>query len=348
VAWRLGELAARIDGELVGDPQRRVAGIRTLDDAGPDDLSFLSRPEYVAAARASRAGALLTGRRWPELAADQVVVADPVRALAALLEFCYPESRPHPGVHPTAVLGEGVEVAGSAHVGPYVVLGAGTRVGERAVVHAHVVVGERCEIGADAVLHPHVVLYRRVRIGPGTVLHAGAVLGADGFGYASRGMEHTKIPQVGDVEVGSEVEIGALSAVDRALLGSTRVGDGTKIDNLVQVGHNVQIGRGAILCGQVGIAGSARLGDGVVLGGQAGVAGHLSVGDDVRVASKSAVYETVPAGGTVAGIPAVPIGGWRRQQALVRRLAELWRRLRALERRRGAPAAGEESEEREP
>jgi UDP-3-O-[3-hydroxymyristoyl] glucosamine N-acyltransferase len=335
VAWRLAGLADRVGGELVGDPERAIAGIRTLDEAGPADLSFLTRPEYLPAARASRAGALLVGRRWSELAADQIVVPDPARALADLLELCYPEPRPRAGVHPTAVVGPGVEIAGSAHVGPYAVLGAGTRVEDGAVVHAHVVVGEECVIGARAVLHPHVVLYRRVRVGAGSVVHAGSVLGADGFGYATRGVEHTKIPQVGDVELGDEVEIGALSAVDRALLGSTRIGDGTKIDNLVQVGHNVRIGRGAILCGQAGIAGSARLGDGVVLGGQAGVAGHLAVGDGVRVASKSAVYETVPAGETVAGIPAVPIGGWRRQQALVRRLAELWRRLRALERRLG-------------
>lgn len=343
MAWRLADLAERVGGEVAGDAGLEVAAIRTLDEAEAGDLSFLTRPEYLPAARASRAGALLVGRRYAELAAVQLVVADPARALAELLDFCYPEPRPRPGVHATAVLGAGVEIDGSAHVGPFAVIGAGSRVGARAVVHAHVVIGEACEIGADAVLQPHVVLYRRVRVGAGTVVHAGAVLGADGFGYASHEGGHTKIPQVGDVDIGREVEIGALSAVDRALLGSTRVGDGTKVDNLVQVGHNVRIGRGAILCGQAGIAGSARLGDGVVLGGQAGVAGHLTVGDGVRVASKSAVYETVAAGETMAGIPAVPIAGWRRQQALVRRLAELWRRLRALERRAGG--GGDDPEE---
>lgn len=332
MAPSLGELAARVGGEVVGDPQRRVERIRTLDEAGSDDLSFLTSARYLAAARASRAGAILVGRRTEELGADQLVVADPQRALAELLDWLHPEPRAAAGVHPTAVLGAGAEVDPSAHVGPYAVIGARARVGAGAAVHAHAVVGEECEVGAGAVLHPHVVLYRRVRVGANTVVHAGAVLGADGFGYATEGGVHTKIPQVGDVEIGSEVEIGALSAVDRALLGSTSVGDGTKIDNLVQVGHNVRIGRGAILCGQAGVAGSARIGDGVVLAGQAGVAGHLSVGDGVRVAAKSAVYESVGAGETVAGIPAVPIGSWRRQQALTRRLQELWRRLRAVER----------------
>lgn len=343
MARSLGELAARVGGEVVGDPARRVEGIRTLDEAESADLSFLTNARYLEAARTSRAGAILVGRRTEGLAADQLVVTDPARALAELLDWLYPEPAAVAGVDPTAVIGAGAEIHASAHVGPYAVIGARARVGLGAVVHAHVVVGEECEIGDGAVLHPHVVLYRRVRVGARSVVHAGAVLGADGFGYATQGGEHTKIPQVGDVEIGREVEIGALSAVDRALLGSTSVGDGTKIDNLVQVGHNVRIGRGAILCGQAGIAGSARLDDGVVLAGQSGVAGHLTVGRDVRVASKSAVYESVEAGTTVAGIPAVAIGAWRRQQALVHRLQELWRRLRALERRVGGAARdGEE------
>jgi UDP-3-O-[3-hydroxymyristoyl] glucosamine N-acyltransferase len=342
VSWSLGELAGRLGGEVVGRPERRVGRIATLEDAGPEDLSFLTSGRYLAAARSSRAGAILVGRRVPELAADQLVVADAPRALATLLEWFHPEPRPEPGVHPTAVIGEGARVDPSAFVGPYAVIGARSSLGPGAVVHAHAVVGEDCEIGAGAVLHPHVVLYRRVRVGAGSVVHAGAVLGADGFGYASGEGEHAKIPQVGDVEVGEDVEIGALSAVDRALLGTTSVGDGTKIDNLVQVGHNVRIGNGAILCGQSGVAGSARLGHGVVLAGQVGVSGHLTVGDGVRVAAKSAVLEPVAEGETVAGIPAVPIGAWRRQQALVRRLTEIWRRLRRLERAHDGPDEGDE------
>jgi UDP-3-O-[3-hydroxymyristoyl] glucosamine N-acyltransferase len=204
------------------------------------------------------------------------------------------------------------------------------------------VVGRGSSVGAGAVLHPHVVLYPGVELGERAVVHAGSVLGADGFGYATERGAHLKIPQVGGVEIGADVEIGALSAVDRATLDATVIGAGTKIDNLVQVGHNVRVGRNSILCGQVGIAGSAELGDGVVLGGQAGVAGHLALGDGAQVASKSAVYEGVAAGEVVAGIPAVPIGRWRRRQALAARLEEIWRRLRALERGRAAGGTGEE------
>ncbi len=342
MAWTLGRLAERVGGEVAGNPQRVIEGIQTLAAAGSGDLSFLTGPKYVDAARASAAGAILVGERRTDLGCDQLVVPDPALALARLLADFYPEASRSAGTHPTAVVGSGCVIAPTAHLGAYVVLGEGVVVGAHAVIHPHVVVGDGCSIGEAVVLHPHAVLYRRTRLGPRTVVHAGAVLGADGFGYATEGAGYRKIPQVGDVVLGADVEIGANSAVDRALLGSTEIGAGAKIDNLVQVGHNVRIGRGAILCGQAGIAGSARLGDGVVVGGQAGVGGHLELGDGVRVASKSAVYESIAAGATVAGIPAVPIGVWRRQQSLVRRLAEIWRRLRRLE--RSSPESGAEGE----
>jgi UDP-3-O-[3-hydroxymyristoyl] glucosamine N-acyltransferase len=349
VGWTLAELAAWVGGEVVGDPQRRIERVATLDSAGPDDLSFLTSARYLEAARASRAGALLAGARVAGFGGGQIVVARPALALARLLQRLHPAPAPAAGVHPTAVIGAGAEVDPSAAVGPYAVVGEGGRLGARVVVHAHAVVGAGCEVGAGSVLHPHVVLYPGVRLGERVVVHAGTVLGADGFGYAADDGVHVKVPQLGGVEIGDDVEIGALAAVDRATLGATRVGAGTKIDNLVQVGHNVEIGRGSILCGQVGVAGSAKLGDGVVLGGQSGVGGHLEVGARVQVASKSALYDSVPAGRTVAGIPAVEIATWRRQQALGRRLAEIWRRLRGVERRLdadqasgGAAADGEE------
>jgi UDP-3-O-[3-hydroxymyristoyl] glucosamine N-acyltransferase len=190
-------------------------------------------------------------------------------------------------------------------------------------------------VGERAVLHPHVVLYEGTEVGAGSVVHAGVVLGSDGFGYATHGGVHHKIPQVGRVVVEEEVEIGANSAVDRATLGETRLGRGSKLDNLVQVGHNVQVGEASILCGQVGIAGSARLGKGVVLGGQAGVGNHLTVGDGTQVAAKSAVLADAAPGSRLGGIPAVELGAWRRQAVLLGKLEEMARRLRALERRVG-------------
>jgi UDP-3-O-[3-hydroxymyristoyl] glucosamine N-acyltransferase len=310
------------------------------------DLSFLTSPRYRAQAVASRAGALLVG---PALAAmadiaalrrDLLVVDDPGYALALLLARFHPGdsgSRREPGVHPTAILELGCVVDPTAHVGPYVVIGEGSRIGAGATLHAFVAVGRSCAVGEAAVLHPHAVLYDGTEVGAAVIVHAGVVLGADGFGYATHGGAHHKVPQLGRVVVEANVEIGANSTVDRATLGATRIGAGTKIDNLVQIGHNVQVGRHSILCGQAGIAGSARLGDGVVLAGQSGVAGHIELGDRVQVAAKSAALASVGAGTVVAGIPAVEMRKWRRQTVLISRLEEMSRRLRALERRLGEP-----------
>jgi UDP-3-O-[3-hydroxymyristoyl] glucosamine N-acyltransferase len=356
VGYRLAELAELVGGRIEGDPERAVETIRILEEAGPADLSFLTSPRYRAQAVASGAGALLVG---PAMAAmtdiaagrDLLVADDPGYALAVLLAHLHPEGRREPGVHPTAILEPGCEVHPSAHVGPYVVIGEGSRIGAHAALHAFVAVGRRCVVGEGAVLHPHSVLYDGTEVGEAAVVHAGVVLGADGFGYATHGGAHHKVPQLGRVVVEANVEIGANATVDRATLGATRIGAGTKIDNLVQVGHNVQVGKHCILCGQAGIAGSARLGDGVVLAGQAGVAGHIQLGDRVQVAAKSAALASVDKGTAVAGIPAVEMRKWRRQTVLISRLEEMSRRLRALERRLGesgepeAPADDGESGE---
>jgi UDP-3-O-[3-hydroxymyristoyl] glucosamine N-acyltransferase len=353
VAYRLAELAELVGGRVEGDPDREVEAIRTLEAAGPRDLSFLNHPRYRAQAAASAAGALLVGRDVrdvrdvpPELASgpdtprrDLLVVDDPAFALARLLAHLTPQEGPEPGVHPTAVLAPDCSVDPTAHVGPYAVIGAGSRIGAAAAVHALVVVGRGCTVGEAAVLHPHAVLYDGTEIGPRSVVHAGAVLGSDGFGYATHGGVHHKVPQLGRVVVEGDVEIGAGSTIDRATLGETRIGAGTKIDNLVQVGHNVRVGRHCILCGQAGIAGSARLGDYVVLAGQAGVSGHIDLGDGAQVAAKSAALGPVPAGAQVAGIPAVAMRRWKRQIVLSSRLEEMSRRLRALERKVGAEPA---------
>lgn len=344
-SFRLAEIAERIGAQVQGPAgagEVRVERVRTLDAAEPSDLSFLTRAahrtSYREAAERSRAAALLVGPEDVAGLEDRplLVVDDPSAALIPLLELFHPIAPPTPGVHPTAVV-DGAEIDPAARIGPYVVLGKGTRVGARARLDAHVVVGRECEIGPDTVLHPHVVLYDRTVVGARTVVHAGTVLGADGFGYVTRGGAqgpvHHKVPQVGRTVLGEDVEIGALSAVDRAALEETRIGDGSKIDNLVQVGHNVVTGRGCILCGQVGIAGSARLGNYVVLGGQSGSAGHLELGDGVQVAGKSAVFESVPAGRKVGGSPAIELGRWKRQTILLERLGEWSRRLRGLEKR---------------
>jgi UDP-3-O-[3-hydroxymyristoyl] glucosamine N-acyltransferase len=341
VGFRLAELAELGGGRVEGDPDRAVEAIRTLEAAGPQDLSFLKDPRYRAQAESSRAGALLVGPALVDAVPgrDLLVVADPDYALARLVGVLHPPARREPGVHPSAVLEPGCAVDPTAHVGPYVVIGEGSRIGPGATVHAFVSVGRSCTVGEGAVLHPHAVLYDGTEVGPGSVVHAGVVLGADGFGYATHGGAHHKVPQVGHVVVEGDVEIGANSTIDRATLGETRIGAGTKIDNLVQVGHNVQVGRHCILCGQAGIAGSTRLGDGVVLAGQAGVSGHIQLGDRVQVAAKSAALSSVEPGTVVAGIPAIELRKWRRQAVMLSRLEEMSRRLRALEKRLGEEEA---------
>lgn len=328
MSWTLGELAAWVGGRVQGDPSRRILGIAPLHEAGPQELSFLVDVRYLEAARSTRAGAVLCRLDTPSLSADRLEVEHPREVLARLLEKFYPEPPPPVGIHPTAVVDPSCSLGTDVWVGPYAVLGAGVVLGNRVKIGAHVVLGDECRVGDDSAIHPHAVLYRRTVIGQRSVVHAGCVLGAPGFGYlelAEGGWR--QIPQTGSVELGDDVEIGAASAVDRALVGRTRVESGTKIDNLVQVGHNVQIGPGSLLCGQAGVAGSSILGKGVVLGGQAGVSGHLVLGDRVRVAAKSAVFEDVPAGTDVAGIPARPLREWRRQQAVLGRFRDLWRLL---------------------
>ena len=349
MGYRLAELAELAGGRVEGNPDRVVEAVRSLEAAGPRDLSFLKDPRYRGQAAASGAGALLVG---PSLAdaspgRDLLIADDPSYALARLLGILHPEESRPAGIHPTAILDSGCEVHPEAHVGPYAVIGSGSRIAAGAAVLAFVAVGRGCAVGEGTVLHPHAVLYDGTEVGAGCIVHSGVVLGADGFGYATHGGVHHKVPQVGRVVLEDLVEVGANTTIDRAMLGETRIGAGTKIDNLVQVGHNVQVGRHCILCGQAGIAGSTKLGNGVVLAGQSGVSGHIELGDGVQVAAKSAALSSLAPKTVVAGIPAIEMRKWRRQAALLSRLEEMSRRLRAVEKRLGDPAAAAE-EDREP
>lgn len=330
-ARRLGELAELVGGRVQGSADRRIVGLATLANAGPSELSFVI-PAYRSQAGASAAGAFLVDESLSDLDGDLLIAADPRLALGRLIAHFHQEVPQAAGVHPTAVIDPSAEVAESASIGPYCVVGASSRVDDGARLEAHVVLGEGCSVGANSVIHPHVVLYARSSVGARTILHSGVVLGSDGYGFASGAEGHSKLQHVGRVVVEDDVEIGANCAVDRALLDETRIGEGTKIDNLVQVGHNARIGSKCLLVSQVGISGSTRLGDGVVMAGQSGVAGHLEIGDGGRVAAKSAVFKSVPAGQTVAGIPAIEAGRWRRAQAIFQKLSDLRRRILKLER----------------
>ncbi len=330
-SYTLAEIASRVGGTVRGDGSRRVAGLQPLETAGPEDLSFVAHPRYRHAAAASRAAGLIASDGDVAPGLNLIVVPNPYAALAAVMDLFFALPRPAPGLSPLAAIGQGVQLGKDVSIGPYAVVGDRSRVGERAALMAGVILGEDVTVGADSVLHPGVVVYAHTVIGERVMVHAGSVLGSDGFGYAEVGGGRAKIAQVGNVVVGDDVEIGACVTVDRATFGSTVIGRGAKIDNLVQVAHNVVVGEDAVLVAQSGIAGSTRLGRGAILAGQAGVAGHLVLGDGARVGAKSAALQDVGPGAFVLGIPAVDHREWKQTRAALRRLPELLHRVARLE-----------------
>jgi UDP-3-O-[3-hydroxymyristoyl] glucosamine N-acyltransferase len=335
-ARSLGELARLVGGDLEGEPSIEIRGFASLESAGPGDLSFVSADRHLAAARSSGAAALLAPPGLDLGGRPAIRVAQPYAAIAAILRLFFPEPPIPAGVHPTAHVAEDARVSPEATVGAFAVIGERSLIEAGAVVHPHVFVGADCRVGEGSVLHPHVVLRAHVTLGRRVIVHPGSVLGADGFGYVHDGQAHRKIPQVGRVVVEDDVEIGANVTVDRATLGETVIGRGTKIDNLVQIGHNAVIGADAILVAQVGIAGSCRIGRGAVLAGQVGIADHVTVGDGARIGSQAGVHRDVPAGAGMIGTPALPGETGLRALAAIGRLPELLRDVRALGRRLAA------------
>jgi UDP-3-O-[3-hydroxymyristoyl] glucosamine N-acyltransferase len=339
--WLLSELAAAVGGRVEGDADRRVRGVATLEEAGPDDLSFLTNPRYRPALQTTQAGAILVGPGVDVEGRDLLVAPDPYLALAKILARLHPAPRPAPGVSPDARIGSGAAIGVGVAIAAFAVVGGGARIGDRVVVGAGAVIGEGSAIGDDTVVMPRVVLYPGTLVGARCLIHAGVVLGADGFGFATSAGTHHKVRQLGRVVVDDDVEIGANSTVDRGTLGETRIGRGTKIDNLVMVAHGVVIGPHGLLAAQTGVSGSTRIGSHVTMAGQSGAAGHLRLGDRVVVAAKTAVFSDVPDGSFVAGIPAIDHRAWKRSVALVKMLPELRSRLRMLEERLAALEARE-------
>jgi UDP-3-O-[3-hydroxymyristoyl] glucosamine N-acyltransferase len=331
--FTLAEVAAAVGGSVSGDPKLRLAGVRSLEEAGPTDLSWVANDRRAAGARSSRAGALLAPSVEAAAGKAAVIVDSPALSLGRWLEKRFAATRPRPGiaagarVHRTARIGKGASVAPGATVA------AGARVGQRTRVSEGAFVGEGAEIGEDSVLHVNVVVGERCVVGSRCILHPGVVVGSDGFGYVWDGTAHRKIPQVGIVRIGDDVEVGANTAIDRATLGETRIGRGTKIDNLVQIGHNVVVGEDAVLCGQAGIAGSARLEDRVTLAGQVGVNDHVTMGRGAIATGQAGVTGSVAAGAVVSGMPAAPHRDFLKSSALAARLPQLARRLEQLEKR---------------
>jgi len=336
---RLGDLADRLGLAVDGDPALEVSGVASLEDAGPDHLTFLRSAALAERLAGSRARAVVAPAGLDVGGRSALRSEDPGRDFFRAARILVPEPEVAPGVHASAVVGEDARVDPTAAVGPGCVLGRGVAVGPRSVLHSGVVLYDGVTIGADCVVHARCVIAAASVLGDRVVLHPGVVIGGGGFGYTgdpSGGL--AKVHDVGRVWIGDDVEIGANSTVDRGTLGDTRIGRGTKIDNLVQVGHNCSIGERCVLVGQAGIAGSTRIGDGCVVLAQAGVAGHLRLGEGAFVGPQAGVHKDVPPGTRVLGSPQRAERTFHREMAALGRLPELLRRVRALERARSGAA----------
>jgi UDP-3-O-[3-hydroxymyristoyl] glucosamine N-acyltransferase len=329
----LGELASRLGCALRGDGSVEIRRLAGLEDAGPGDLTFLANPRYAPKLATTRATAVIVAPEV-ETSLPALLSPNPYLTFARAAALINPLPRPEPGVHPSAQVDPSALLGLGVHVGALAVIGPRARVGARSVIHPHVVLYADVEVGEDCVLHGGVQVREACRLGRRVVVQNSAVIGADGFGFAKDEAGHYhKIPQTGIVVIEDDVEIGALSAVDRAALSETRIGRGTKIDNLVQVGHSVSVGEDSVLCGQVGISGSARVGSRVTLAGQVGVAGHLTIGDGAIATAQTGVPGDVAPGAVVSGYPAIENRSWLKSSAVFTKLPELQRRVRALERR---------------
>lgn len=333
MSFTAAEIAQHLQGEVLGDSGVVLKNFATADDAKPGDLTFAENAVFLARAEQSAATAVIVGAAVTSKTKVLIRVQNPRVAFAKALALFFPEPVFSPGVHPSAVIASDAEVHPSAHIGPHCVIGSRSKIGPRVALLAGVCVAEGCQLGEDVVLFPNVTLYPQTILGQRVRIHSGTVIGSDGFGYVLEAGVHRKVQQVGNVIIGDDVEIGACVTVDRGAIGPTVIGKGTKIDNLVQLGHNVRIGEHCLLISQVGIAGSTKLGNYVVLAGQAGIAGHLSIGDKVTVSAQSGVMTDLTGGGIWLGSPAQPDKAAKRQFIALQRLPQLLKRVAELEKR---------------
>ncbi len=332
--YSIAQIAQRCGGRMApgfAQGAEMIRGVETLANADATQVSWIASASHRHALTETRAGAVIGKEADLEGFVRGIIVADPEAAIATILEqFQTPLVTPAIGVHPTALVDATARLGRNVAIGARVCVGPGAEIGDNTILFSGVDVGARVRIGTDCVLHSNCVVYDRSELGNRVILHAGAVIGADGFGYIFREGRHRKVPQIGIVVIEDDVEIGANSCVDRAKVGATRIGRGSKIDNLVQVAHNVQLGQGCILVSQTGVAGSSRLGNGVVMGGQSGVIDGLTIGDRVQIAAKTAVFKDVPAGQVVVGTPARDRNSYFRNEVRINRLASLYDQVAEL------------------
>jgi UDP-3-O-[3-hydroxymyristoyl] glucosamine N-acyltransferase len=333
---QLGELANRLGAELRGNPQLEITGVRGIEEAGPSEVTFVANPRYSGLAKTTQAAAVLVEPQFPEVPTATLRIKNPYYAFARALGIFYQPPAYPPGIHPTAVIDPTAEISEGAHIGAYAVVGAGVKLGPHATVLPHVVLYPGVRAGSHFFAHAHAVVREGCVLGDHVTLENGVIIGADGFGFAKNDLgQWEKIPQSGPVLIGDRVDVQANACIDRATVGATEIGAGTKVDNLVQVGHGSRVGEDTLLCAQAGLAGSSVVGSRVILAGQTGVAGHCELGDGVILTAQSGVSHDVPAGKMISGSPAFDNRLWLRAVTVFQRLPELLKRLDRLEKKLG-------------
>jgi UDP-3-O-[3-hydroxymyristoyl] glucosamine N-acyltransferase len=341
---KLGELASRLGAELRGDAELEITGVKGIEEAGPTEITFVANPRYTALARTTHAAAVVVEPDFQDIAAATLRIKNPYLAFSHALGIFYQPPTYAPGIHPTAVIDPTAVIGEGAHIGAYVVVGPQVRVGPNATLLPHVVLYPGVQVGSHFFAHAHSVVRENCELGDHVTLENGAIIGADGFGFAKNNEGHwEKIPQSGPVRMGSRVDVQANACIDRATVGATEIGDGTKVDNLVQIGHGSRVGANTLLCGQVGVAGSSVIGNNVILAGQSAVAGHCTVGDGVILTAQSAVSHDVPPGKMLSGSPGFDNRVWLRAITIFQRLPELLKRLDRVEKAVAAKASQEAS-----
>ncbi|MEA1963877.1 MAG: UDP-3-O-(3-hydroxymyristoyl)glucosamine N-acyltransferase [Candidatus Aerophobetes bacterium] len=330
----LQELAKLVEGELVGNGSLKIEGVAKVEEAKKGEIALAASNKFLREAVKSKASAVIVPSEVKEFSKPIIRVKNPRLALAKILSIFYPPLRKVSGIHPTALLNKNVRVGKSVTVGPYAVIGDEVELGDEVFLSAGVYLGDKVVIGKESFLHPGVTILNNIKIGERVIIHSGAVIGSDGFGFVKKeDGAYYKIPQVGRVVIGDDVEIGANVTIDRATMGATRIGSGSKIDNLVHIAHNVTIGKNTAIVGLVGISGSSTIGNGVVLAGQSGVTDHVNIGDNAIVAAKSGVTKDISAGEFVSGFPARSHYKQKRIKAVINHLPQLLERVRRLEKK---------------
>jgi UDP-3-O-[3-hydroxymyristoyl] glucosamine N-acyltransferase len=336
VTFTLQELASSSGGELIGDPALKITGAASLAEATGSEISFFGNPKYIAQLRKTRAAAVFVPPGFSEqIAVAQIRVANPAKAFEQVVLKLAPKPITFaPGIHPTAIVDHSARLGTRVSIQPYAVIEAGVRIGDDTVIGAGTYIGHETVVGRNCVIYPRVTVRERTQIGDRVVIHSGAVIGADGFGFEPTQARYEKVPQVGIVQIDDDVEIGANTTIDRARFGRTWIQEGAKIDNLVQVAHNVVIGKHTIIAAQTGIAGSVRIGQQVLIGGQAGIIGHIEIGDNTAIGAQSGVSKNI-SGGAWWMTPAAPLAEAKEQMAWVRRLGKLFTRVTEIEKKIG-------------